>query len=201
MVEHLIELIQKPRILHDLCRPPPKPKPVNTRNVQRLVERITERKMIEKVQIHLMEVILAKRHEVAFVAHLKQCRFCMAELMIDVERYCGSRTVFFVSLEYSECMEEEDPDCPRVKDYHIGNYWEQLKHYEKYGNTDVPGENTEQFILDRAKWAYKILGKQIHIARQILRLIRTWEFTDEQHQKFMELYDQLGMWSKQISFN
>ena len=75
----------------------------------------------------------------------------------------------------------------------LGNYWEQLAYYNKYGTTDVPGENTLQFILDRAKWAYKIYGKQIRLARKLLKMLRNWRFYDEQQMlEFNIVYDKLG---------
>jgi len=141
-----------------------------------------------------METITYLRRQVKFIEHLPRCWICQMELKLDIERYLGNHSTWYLSLENNEYLEEQYPDCPKERNYHIGSYWEQLKHYEKYGNTDVPGENTVEFILDRAKWAYKIMGKQIHLARQLLRLVRTWDFSDRIIMEFDSLYEELGMY-------
>jgi len=141
-----------------------------------------------------MEAVVYLRREVKFIGHLPHCWICKALLQLDVERYYGNHSTWYICLENNEYLEEEYSDCPKERNYHIGSYWEQLKHYEKYGNTDVPGENTVEFILDRAKWAYKIMGKQIKLARQLLRLVRAWDFSDRIVLEFNRLYEELGMY-------
>jgi len=195
MVEHLIEVIQRPHILLDRCRPPPLLKPVdNSKNVAKLIKRIDERRETEIVEGQLWETIRQLRRELKFLKHFPKCPLCQAELMIDVERYLGKHMFWWLCLENSEYLEEQYPDIPMESAYHIGNYWEQVKWFNKHGNTDVPGENTYQFILDRANWAFNIYGKQIHAARQMLRLVKTWDFSEAQHQDYMKLYEKLGTW-------
>ena len=117
----------------------------------------------------------------------------LTELELAVERYPG-RAPWWINLENNYYLEKEFRSAPKLKNYHVGNYWEQLEHYEKYGNCDVPGENTKEFILDRAKWVYKYLGKEIHKMRQLLQIIKNWNFTVEQTEEFEKLYNQLGVY-------
>jgi len=122
-------------------------------------------------------------------------------LKLDVERYLGNHSFWYLCLENSEYLEARYPSCPKERNYHISSYWEQLRHYEQYGNTNVPGENTVEFILDRAKWAYKITGKQIRLLRRLLRLARNWNFNEEQTMEFQRLYDRLGMYDIALPFD
>jgi hypothetical protein len=141
-----------------------------------------------------MEAIIYLKDEVKFIEHLPRCWHCQMELKLDVERYLGNHSFWYLCLQNSEYLEKLYPDCPKESNYHIASYWEQVKHYDKYGNIDVPGENTIEFILDRAKWAKKVMGKQIHLARQMLRLVRAWDFSDEIALKFNSLYEELGLY-------
>jgi hypothetical protein len=182
----LLQKIKKP--VKKRRKKPPKSRP----ELLALINRVEMRRWLGFTEQRLMMVINDLRGEVKFIEHLPRCKMCIMLLKLDIERYLGNRSTWYLCLENNEYLEEEYPDCPKEENYHIGSYWEQLKHYEKYGNTDVPGENTEQFIVDRAKWAYKIIGKQIHVARQMLRLVRTWNFSDEYIIKFNRLEDELG---------
>lgn len=194
MVEHLIEVIQKPRILHDRLYPKEEVKPKKpSKNLLRLLNLIKMRKWTSDAQNDFMALIIQMRQEVKFIEHLPKCWMCQMNLRLDVERYNGTHTFWFLSLENNEYLEERYPSCPKERNYHIGNYWEQYAYYKKYGNTNVPGENTLQFILDRAKWAYKIYGKQIRLARKMLKMVRNWRFNDNQQiLEFNRLYERLG---------
>ena len=195
VVEHLIELTQRPNILRNLICPPKPVKPVDySRQIEKLIHRTNEHKWIEIAYLQLIIEIVRLRAEARFIWHFPKCQMCKANLIIDVERYCGCHTFWYLSLENSEYLEEQYLDIPKLENYRLGNYWEQAKWCEKHGNTDVPGENTYQFILDRANWAYKIYGNQIHSARQMLRLVKAWDFSEAQHQEYERLYDQLGTW-------
>ena len=195
MVEHLIELTQKPHILRDLINPPKPVKPVDySKQIEKLIHRTQERKWIEIAYLQLIGIIFQLRAEAKFIWHFPKCQLCKANLMIDVERYMGSHCFWWLNLENEDYLPEMYPDIPLAENYHIGNYWDQLEWFRKHGNTDVTGENTYQFILDRANWANKIYGKQIHSARQMLRLVNAWDFSETQHQEYMKLYEQLGTW-------
>jgi len=146
------------------------------------------------VEGQLIEAIVYLRGEVKFIEHLPRCSICQVELQLDVERYNGNRSFWYLCLENSEYLEEQYSDCPREEDYIIDNYWAQVERYRKTGTTECPEVNTMKFILDRAKWAYKIMGKQIHLARQLLRLVRTWDFSDRIIMEFNTVYEELQMY-------
>ncbi len=198
MVEHLLEVVQKPRVLYNRIHPQNEPQVMQTsKNLQRLVERLKMREWMPNMQDYLMETIIRLRREVKFIEHLLGCWICKCEMQLDVERYLGNRTAWYVCLENNEYLERRYRGCPKEKDYHIGNYWEQVRYYREHGSTDVPGENTLQFILDRAKWAYKIYGKQIKTLRRLLHIVRSWNFNANQEEllsKFYRIYNRLDMY-------
>lgn len=203
MAQHLIELIQRPTILHDRIHPPPEPKRQSAkaaRNVSQLMKRVLTRQWLSEAQDQLMSLVKSLRQDVEFIEHLKTCRMCLMLIDLDVTRYNGNHSFWWCSIDNNPYLEERYPSCPKEENYHIGNYWEQYAHYQKYGNTDVPGENTQQFILDRAKWAYKIYGKQIRIARRLLRLVRAWNFTEEIQTEYIRLYDRLGIYEISLPY-
>jgi hypothetical protein len=91
-------------------------------------------------------------------------------------------------------LEEKYPDCPKEENYVIDNYWAQVERYRKTGTAESPEVNTISFILDRAKWAYKITGKQIRLSRQLLMLVRAWNFNDQNLEDYNRIYEELGMY-------
>ena len=146
MVEHLVELTQRPHILRDLIHPPKPIKPVDySKQIEKLLHRTQERKWIEIAYLQLIGVILQLRAEARFIWHFPKCRLCKANLMIDVERYMGSHSFWWLNLGNEDFLPEIYPDIPKERDYNIGSYWEQVKWFEKHGNTDVPGENTSVY--------------------------------------------------------
>jgi len=196
----LLERIRRPRILYNRIHPeePAKRRRSKKRNI--LLDRIATRRWLNVVQDQLMEAITHLRGDVKFIEHLPGCWRCKMELKLDVERYLGNHSFWYLCLENSEYLEVRYRSCPKERNYHIGSYWEQVEYYRQHGNADVPGENTVEFILDRAKWAYKIMGKQIRLLRRLLRLARTWDFSEEQTSEFQRLYDRLGMYEIALPF-
>lgn len=195
-IEILLKRIRQPTILHDhVFSNRTEVKPISSGNIQKLLGRVRIRQWTGAAQDDLMLAIGMMRSEVRIIAHLPKCWLCQMELKLDVERYNGTRCFWFLSLENSSYLERRYRSCPKERNYHIGNYWEQVQYYREHGNCDVPGENTVQFILDRAKWAYKIYGKQIHLARVLLNMVRNWNFNDDQQRsKFNVIYERLGMY-------
>jgi hypothetical protein len=185
-----------PLLLQRIQRPEEKPKapPKTSKKLLMLLNRLDTREWLHIVEGQLMEAIVYLRREVKFIEHLPHCRICQLELQLDVERYNGVHSTWYLCLENSEYLEEEYPDCPKEEDYTIDNYWAQVERYRKTGTTDSPEINTLKFILDRAKWAYKIMGKQIKLARQLLRLVRNWDFSERCFLEYNRLYEELGMY-------
>jgi hypothetical protein len=158
------------------------------------------REWLHFVEGQLMESVTYLRDEVKFIGHLPHCGICKALLQLDVERYNGNHSTWYLSLENNEYLEEQYPECPREENYTIDNYWAQVERYRKTGTTECADVNTMDFILDRAKWAYKIMGKQINLARQLLRLVRTWDFSDRIILEFNRLYEELRMYEISLPF-
>ena len=186
----LLKQIQKPEEKPKKLSKPPGP----SKQLFMLLNRVNTREWLHIVEGQLMEAIVYLRREVKFIEHLPHCWICQVELELDVERYMGNHSFWWCCLENNQYLERRYRSAPKERDYHIGNYWEQLQYYRGHGNTDVPGQNTLQFIFDRAKWAYKIAGKQIRLSRQLLRLVRAWSFSDQNIEDYNRIYDKLGMY-------
>jgi len=184
-LELLLKRIQKPEESKRQLQPPPPPK--TSRKLMMLLDRINTREWLPQAEEDLMLEIRHLRSEVKWIEHLPRCWMCQIEVELDVERYLGKHIAWFVDLESGEYLEEQDPSCPKEKNYKIDNYWWQVKRYRETGTTEWKESETMKFILDRAKWAYKIDGKQIHVARQKLKLVRTWDFSERCERKFAKL--------------
>jgi hypothetical protein len=153
-----------------------------------ILERINERRWLYQEEMTLRTFIANQRAEYELIQRLPKLRRLMVEMMLDVERYMGSRMGFWwINLEFNESIEEQWPEAPKLKDFHVGNYWEQLAYYQKHGTAEVPGENTKEFILARGKWVGKQIGETIHIAREQLRVLKNWKFTEEDKDKYFEV--------------
>jgi len=192
----LIERIQQPHILRDLTHPKKKVKvPRKTsKAVLMLLHRLQMREWLNFIEGQLIEAIIYLRGEVKFIEHLYRCETCKVLLKLDVERYNGTRSLWYLCLENSEYLEAEYPDCPREENYVIDNYWAQVERCRKTGTTECTETNTLKFIMDRAKWAYKIMGKQINLTRKMLRLVKSWDFSDRIIREFNRLYEELAMY-------
>jgi hypothetical protein len=181
----LLQRIQRPE---ESLKAPPK----TSRKLLMLLNRLETREWLPIVEGQLMEAIVHLKHEVKFIEHLPRCRFCQLELQLDVERYNGVHSTWYLSLENSEYLEEEYLDCPKEEDYAIDDYWAQVERYRQTGTAESKDVDTLKFILDRAKWAYQIAGKQIKLARQLLRLVRNWSFSEQNTVEFNRLYPSLS---------
>jgi len=155
-----------------------------------LLNRLSTREWLPQAEEALMLEIRHLRSEVKWIEHLPRCWLCQIELELDVERYLGKHIAWFVDLESGEYWEKADRTCPKEKNYKIDNYWWQVKRYHETGTTEWKESETLKFILDRAKWAYKIEGKQIHLARQKLKLVRNWDFSEQCQRRFERLENQ-----------
>ena len=156
-----------------------------------LIDRLNTREWLPQQEEVLMLQIRGLRSEVKWIEHLPHCRWCQLEVELDVERYLG-HIAWFVDLESGEYWEKWDPTCPKEENYKIDNYWDQVQRYRKTGIVEWKESETLKFILDRAKWAYKITGKQIHLARQKLKLVRNWDFSGQCERQFAKLENESG---------
>lgn len=186
--------------------PEPKPKPMfqarePSADTMFLLDRVRRRRWLDTVQDELMEAIIMLRNDVKFITHLPKCRYCQLTLQLDVERYYGSHSFWWIQLEGNEYLERRYRSCPKARDYAMPGYWEQEQYYRKHGSLDGMENTTIQFILARGKWVYKIYGKQIRTARRMLHIARNWSFITSQSQlEFDRLYTQLGMYEIAFPF-
>ena len=185
LLKHIQPEKEKPKVASS--KPPP-----TSPEMLSLLNRMDTREWLRLVEDQLFEAILYLRSEAKFIEHLPHCHRCRIEIQLDVERYYGSRSKWYLSLENTEYLEEEYPDCPKVGSYRIDNYWAQVARFRK-GITESDA-NTMEFIMDRAKWAYKIVGNQIKLSRQLLRMVRTWDFARHTIEEFNRIYEELRIY-------
>ena len=122
-----------------------------------LLGRMDNRAWREQTLILTVEYIKESAQELLFIRHLRSCEECRLIAQLDVERYAGSRSIWFLDLQndvgqdWDEEMYAEYPelkDCPRVYDYRIGSYW------------TGSSPDTLRFIDDRMKWADKVIERK-----------------------------------------
>jgi hypothetical protein len=192
-LELLLKRIEPKSEKPSRCTRPAKP----SKAMEHLLGRLQQREWVCRMQDGFMEEIKYLRAEAKWILHLPRCRYCQLTAELDVERYNGKHVAWFLDLENSPYMEKAYRDCPKARNYVIDNYWWALERYEKTGTTKLAEVNTVKFILDRAKWAYKITGKQIHGARQMLKLVRSWNWNNptESEEQYYELDAQFNIYS------
>ena len=124
-----------------------------------------------------VEYIKESAYELLFIRHLRSCKECRLIAQLDVERYAGSRSIWFLDLQndvgqdWDEEMYAEYPelkDCPRVYNYKIGSYW------------TGSSPDTLRFIDDRMKWADKVIRKKMLLACQYYKRVKAWDLNGEQ---------------------
>lgn len=143
-----------------------------SRNLMVLLERVETRRWKEATEVEVAQQLETLRGQLAFIEHARNCRQCMAELQLSVERYGGSRGPWYLNL----INEEADPEiyddeetiyknCPRPRDYKIGSYWT--------GTSD----DTTRFILDRFTWAEGVMKGEVEAAEAFLAALKDWDLT------------------------
>ena len=150
----------------------PKPTP----QLMALLGRMDNRAWREQMLIFTAEYIKESANELLFIQHLRSCEECRLIAQLDVERYMGSRSVWWIDLQndvgqnWDEDMYEIDPDlkdCPRVENYRIGSYW----------TSSSP--DTLRFIDDRMKWADRVIRKKMLLACQYYKRVKAWDLSGE----------------------
>lgn len=103
-----------------------------------------------------------RQRELARIEHGMKCEQCMAEMILDVERYGGHHLgAWYLDIwsGISDCAEAEYEDCPKAENYDIGSYKNGFK------------EGTRQFVMARLRWAKELLEKEIAQHQLNLRLL------------------------------
>jgi hypothetical protein len=174
-------------------------------NLKKLVSRVETREWlleeIPKVRGYIQEA----RHEINAAEHIPQCEQCLLTSSLDVERYMGTRSVWWLDLENLDVpMEWEDEetneemkrdpymrmflDMPRMDNYEIGCYGHE-------------SEDTKRFIKDRCTWAKGVLTVQIERAKQYYLLLIKWDFKPETKEKAEALLETLLSSSPMLNYS
>jgi len=126
-----------------------------------LLQQIESRKQREHNEEELIFQIQEAKRELWVARHILKCEMCQSVTVLGVERYLGSRCPWYLNLINDVgTLDEQFPECPRVEDYEIGNYWDRTE------GKALP------FVLARTKWAEKILKQNYIEMVQELRQIR-----------------------------
>jgi len=166
----------------------PTEKPAESPYLQRLLRRVENRELLEEAKASTLEVIESIKMDLRFINHVLKCQNCMAECVLDVERY-GGVNIGLTSLnlndndvlemyadgeKLAEDFGPSEPELlnlfkqmPKAENYRIGNYWLMLK-----GETNF---ETEKFIRDRLEWHRKILLYELRKAREHYRILLKWD--------------------------
>lgn len=85
------------------------------------------------------------------IQHLQSCQQCRILLILDIERYGGRRSPWYLNLinDVSTNTGFDFEGCPKPKDYEIGSYWK----------SNSPG--TWKFIRDRLQWALRFAQTEL----------------------------------------
>lgn len=140
-----------------------------------LLGRMDNRAWREQMLIFTAEYIRESAYELRFIQHLRSCEECRLIAQLDVERYLGTRSIWFLNIQNDIAQdwdedEINDPDWkdyPRAENYRIGSYWT--------GSSD----DTLRFIDDRTKWADRIIRKKMLLACQYYKKVKAWDLNGE----------------------
>ncbi len=118
--------------------------------------------------------ILALYAEIREYDHYNNCKQCLTELQMSVERYLGTRGPWFLNYQMEQSRHEfeemGDPDpypgCPKEKDYKIGYY--------SFSGKVTSSEDTVRFIKDRLAWGIKYTDKRFKAAFKLIPVLETW---------------------------
>ena len=103
-----------------------------------------------------------------YIGWLRSDSTFRAEVALDVVRYGGRGSPFFLYLQEGDFLPDEYDDCPPASDYRMGSYF--------------TGENldeTERFILDRAGWAEKLIQREIEVVVDYYHALEEWDLVSE----------------------
>jgi len=157
----LFERLPKKKVLPVSLEPPKTSN--NLRNLMSRVEtRQWQKSMLEKIEGEILSLYA----EICEYYHYMNCKECLVELHIGVERYLGTRGPWFLNYQMDDqCEEIDDPDpypgCPKAEDYKIGCY----------GNSS---QDTKRFIKDRLAWGIKFTNERFEVAFKLVPILENW---------------------------
>ena len=154
-----------------------------SRDLLRLVTRTQNRRWLEnelEVTETRFQEDLTEVKWIKYVLHDPAAEMQLRMIQMDIERYMGRRSPWYLNVEDEGSLTDEDweglpeyfGDCPRVQNYKIG--W-----YDWNSPTGGTSEDTIRFIMDRLAWAYKNLRKELRIVANYLRALKKWDLESE----------------------
>jgi len=174
----LLERIQKPKT-KPVCRKASlKPSP----ELLSLIGRMEARKWRADQLTCAVEYLRESANEIYLIKHIRACRRCQLEAELTVERYYGRGLPWFLDIMNDVAESWGDPDveadlrlkdCPRVEDYRIGSYWEDVKCVR--AGKPIPAKETLKFIMDRCDWAERVIRQQIFVAARFYKRLKDWD--------------------------
>jgi len=180
--------------------PEPRPQPIfdvdaASADLDALVNRVDTRQWLAEEIPKTREFIRAVAAELRAIDHVLTCERCLIEMQLDVERYYGTRTFWWLNynnldapLEWEENdVQPDDIDDDERPYFEMFNAMPRRSNYEigYYGNDGA--EDTIRFIKDRDKWARGISAFQFEKAKEYMRLLRNWDFKPETKEKAWSL--------------
>lgn len=99
-----------------------------------------------KEEEQMKQYVKGLKSQLEAIKHFQKCERCMFEFILSLERYMGRGLPWYL---INSMNKEKFPECPRIEDYEIG--W--------YGNDMTDG--SKQYIKDRLVWAQKLLSEEL----------------------------------------
>lgn len=151
-------------------RRPPKP----SQQLMTLLTRMDNRTWREEMLKSTLEYIRASAGELFLIRHLRSCEECRVIAQLDIERYLGSRSVWFLNIENDVAMgedayaDDEFKGCPYAGNYRIGSYW------------TGSSQDTFRFIDDRMNWAEGFIRKKMLLACRYYKRMKAWDLNGQE---------------------
>jgi len=156
---------------------PPEVKPIEgpvpaSPELSKLLNRMEARKWRKWKQSEVLASLQQLYSELKFTNHAMKCEQCLLELCLDVTRYEGAHSPWYLNLQgeigwYPDVYEEDSlyKTAPRIDKYNWGSYWK--------GGIDH--EVAIRFIKDRMKWAKPIMQKEAEAAVDFYIALENWD--------------------------
>lgn len=145
--------------------------------LQTLLNRMETRKWKEWLELELEGFMEGCSSQLREIEHFQTCEECTLLLQLDIERYLGGHSPWYLDLGNDiEMVADESVEwvldhpanrgMPRVSNYEFGNYWDRTE-----GQKD-----TMKFIKDRMRWAEQNIRIQYNAAFKLQEILRNWKF-------------------------
>jgi len=184
MSTELITLLQRIQGRTERFAPPTEEPPKPSKEIKVLLLRLETREWQAHAELELIELLRDMEYEIRFIRHALNCKNCLLELCLDVERYLGSHSGFwYLDLQNDpEYFMEIHPDAPDPRKYKFGSYW-----------TRDEGQAIP-FIKDRMRWAQNITKKQLRVADKLLEVVQGWDLSAKAYERYEDLWNQLNVY-------